>query len=156
MLEEIAKILSVVGLSAFRHTFGGVPLASGYGFSYFEVALLTAVGGTIGLLLFIYVAKFLSFCFAKLLGLKRSRKPKTFTFRNRLLVKIKQRWGLYGIAFLTPPLLSIPIGTTIAASMYKDKRKVFVVLFTAVLFWSFAGAFMSYIPFENLFANLRP
>ena len=158
MIEKLVEIISVIGLSAFRHTFGGVPLASGLGFNYLEVAILTALGGTIGLIFFIHLSHLLKWIFKTLIPVnsRANNQKRIFTKRNRFVVRIKQKWGLLGIAFLTPPLLSIPIGTTIAASLYKDKRQVFVTLLSAVLFWSFVGGFMAFLPLENLLAILHP
>ena len=48
MNAKLAKIVSAAGLSTFKHTLGGVPLAAGYGFSYWEVVVYTAVGGIVG------------------------------------------------------------------------------------------------------------
>ena len=57
-----------------------------------------------------------------------------------MIVRVKNRFGLWGIAFITPPLLSIPVGTLIASSLWKNKTQVLAALVTSVVFWSFAGA----------------
>ncbi|MBI2721545.1 MAG: hypothetical protein HYX39_05170 [Bacteroidetes bacterium] len=57
-----------------------------------------------------------------------------FTKRNRKIIRIKQKFGLAGIAFLTP-LLSMPIGAFVAEKFYKDKRKVIIYLSISVIFW---------------------
>lgn len=61
---------------------------------------------------------------------------KIFTKRNRQIVSIFRKYGLFGIAFLTPVLLSIPIGTIIANSLESNKRKIFIYMFISLLFWS--------------------
>jgi len=61
---------------------------------------------------------------------------KVFTKRNRRLVTIFRKYGLFGIAFLTPVILSIPIGTIIANSLEPKKRKIFLFMFISILFWS--------------------
>jgi hypothetical protein len=61
---------------------------------------------------------------------------KIFTKRNRRLVSIFRKYGLFGIAFLTPVLLSIPIGTIVANSFEPKKRKIFLFMFISILFWS--------------------
>ncbi|MFM7016648.1 MAG: hypothetical protein ACKOX3_10005 [Bacteroidota bacterium] len=61
---------------------------------------------------------------------------KVFTKRNRRLVTIFKKYGLFGIAFLTPVLLSIPIGTIVANSFENKKRKIFLYMFISILFWS--------------------
>lgn len=156
MWQEILKIISVIGISSVKHTFGGIPLAYVYGYNYLQVALLTATGSTLGVLFYIFLSKYLFQCFRYIIPEPKDKPDRRiFTAKNRWIVKIKRKWGLYGIAFLTPPLLSIPIGTTIAASIYKDKRKVFFFLLASILFWSFLGSFVS-IPIKNLFTALWP
>ena len=61
---------------------------------------------------------------------------KVFTKRNRRIVTIFRKYGLFGIAFLTPVILSIPIGTIIANSLEPKKRKIFLFMFISILFWS--------------------
>ncbi len=153
MWAEILKILSVISLSTVKHTVGGIPLASAYGFSYIEVALYSAIGGTLGAFIFIWSAKYIKIGFRKLFP-KKAKEKRIFTKKNRMIVRIKRSYGLIGIAFITPPLLSMPIGTIIAATMYKNKTRVFTVLFASVLFWSFLGATMSLIPLPEFFSGI--
>jgi hypothetical protein len=61
---------------------------------------------------------------------------KVFTKRNRRIVTIFRKYGLFGITFLTPVILSIPIGTIIANSLEPKKRKIFLFMFISILFWS--------------------
>lgn len=65
-----------------------------------------------------------------------SAPKKIFTPRNRKLVKIWRKYGLFGIAFLTPVFLSIPIGTVIANSLVDNRRKIIIYMFFSLLFWS--------------------
>ena len=61
---------------------------------------------------------------------------KVFTKRNRRLVILFKKYGLFGIALLTPILISIPIGTVVANSFEANKRKIFLYMFISILFWS--------------------
>ncbi len=63
-------------------------------------------------------------------------KPKVFTKRNRKLVTIWRRYGLMGIAFITPVVISIPIGTIVACRLVHDKKKIFLYMFVSIMFWS--------------------
>jgi len=56
--------------------------------------------------------------------------------RTRLLVKVKNHFGLSGIAFLTPVLLSIPVGVFLATALSSNKKKIFSTMFVSLLFWS--------------------
>ena len=137
-MEEFLKILSTIALSGVKHTFGGVPLAAGYGFSYIEIALYCTIGGIVGSVAFMFFQRGIEFVWRKVFPQKR--KKRTFTWKNKLVVRVKQRFGLWGIAFITPPLLSIPVGTIIASSLWKQKGRVLFALTLSVIFWSFTGA----------------
>ncbi len=65
-----------------------------------------------------------------------SKHPKkVFTKFNRRVIRIKHRFGLLGIAILTPIFLSIPIGAFLAERFYKDKKKVILYLGLSSVFW---------------------
>ncbi|MBK8847163.1 MAG: hypothetical protein IPO27_11700 [Bacteroidetes bacterium] len=61
-----------------------------------------------------------------------------FTPRNRRIVKLWTKYGLAGIALLTPVLISIPIGSILAARYVHNKKKIYLYMFCAILFWSLA------------------
>lgn len=65
-----------------------------------------------------------------------TRKRNIFNKRNRRIVLIWKRFGLAGIAIITPVLLSIPIGTIIANSLAKNKKKILIYMLASVIFWS--------------------
>ena len=144
---KFVQIASAVGLSTVKHTLGGVPLAAGFGFSYLETVGYTALGGIIGAGVIVLFAQFLQ----KRSKARTSDKPKRrFTRKNRLIIRVKNSFGLGGIAFLTPALLSIPIGTMICCGMYPNKKKVFLYQCLSVVFWSFLGAGLAQ-PIAQLF-----
>lgn len=59
-----------------------------------------------------------------------------FVHKNRRVVWLWKNYGLIGIALFTPVLLSIPIGTFIAARLVHNKKKIILYMFISVLFWS--------------------
>lgn len=67
-----------------------------------------------------------------------SEKRRIFTKRNRRIILIWKKYGLTGIAIITPILLSIPIGTIIANSLESRKSKILLYMFLSILFWSVA------------------
>jgi hypothetical protein len=55
----------------------------------------------------------------------RPRRKTVFTSRNRMIVRMKKSYGLWGIVIATPVLLSIPVGAFLASHYYsKDKRVI--------------------------------
>jgi len=107
-------------------------------FSFLETILWTNVGGILG----VYFFAFLS---GKLLSwwkrtFRRSNKnilsdeqqvKKIFTRRNRRIVRIKQKYGLTGIALITPFLLSIPVGVFLVVRYYRTSKAKFLYLIAA-------------------------
>ncbi len=68
---------------------------------------------------------------------ERSMPPrKIFTRRNRRMVQIWRKYGLIGLAALTPVLFSIPIGTFFMTRLEKNKRKIILYMFISITFWS--------------------
>jgi membrane protease YdiL (CAAX protease family) len=70
------------------------------------------------------------------------KKRKTFTPRNRRIVRIWRKYGLMGIAFLTPLLFSPILGTLIAVSFGEKKTKIVLSMALSALFWSLIFSFV--------------
>ena len=113
-----------------------------YNFPFLNSVLITISGGMLGVWMFSVLHKYGTIWWQKAFP---SRKKKVFTInkKKRLLVKIKNGYGLAGIAFLTPVFLTVPVGTMVANAFYKSKRKVYTYMFVAFSFWSvlFAGTY---------------
>lgn len=60
------------------------------------------------------------------------KKKKRFTKTNRFIVKLKWKLGIVGITFYAPLLLSIPIGTIIAAKFYNKQKLTFPLIVLGV------------------------
>jgi hypothetical protein len=116
-------------------------------FSFLETILWTNVGGVAGIYFFAYLS-------GKLIAWwnRNFRKPsrntpekekktkKTFTKRNRRIVRIKKQYGLIGIALATPFLLSIPVGVFLVVRYYRSSRVKFFYLIASNVIWSFIYA----------------
>jgi len=137
-MEEFWEILTVMLISSTKHVFGP---PSGYvaGFNMLEVILYTSIGGIAGVFFFMYFASTMKKGYLWYLK-KRGKTPRKFTKTNRFIVRVKQRFGLYGLAFITPPIISVPIGAVIVATIYKNKVRAFTFLAAGVLFWSVVGS----------------
>lgn len=98
------------------------------------------LGGVTGVLLFAQIDEVVQNWFIK-------RNPekygKRFSKRTRFLARVKQRFGLWGIALLTPVLFSIPVGVFFALDLTTNKRKVIFQMITACFLW----AAMIYTPY---------
>lgn len=136
------EIISVFLLSTVKFVFGAVPMALAMGFSFFEAVTITSLGGFTGVIFFVMMSD-------KIVTNLKKRKEKKiqqqhlppkkiFTRKNKTIIRVKKRFGLMGIALLTPLLLSIPIGCFLAVRYFKDKQRILVYMFGSILFWSVA------------------
>lgn len=128
-------------MSTVKFVFGGVPLALGLGFSFFEAVTVTSLGGFVGVTIFVYTSDKLIAYLKKRKILKQLENPnqirkKSFTRTNKIIIIVKQRFGLLGISLLTPLLLSIPIGCFLAVRYFNDKQRILIYMFGSILFWS--------------------
>ncbi len=120
-------------------------------FSFLETILWTNVGGIIGIYFFAFLSEKLIAWWKR--TFRRSNRhlledeqqvKKVFTRRNRRIVRTKQKYGLIGIALITPFLLSIPVGVFLVVRYYRHSRAKFLYLIAANLLWSviYTGFYM--------------
>ena len=108
-----------------------------YKSNYIMAIASSCTGSIIGTVIFTYLfAGILKWWNNLKFGMFSSKHPKNiFTKSNRRIIRIKHRFGLTGIAILTPIFLSIPIGAFLAERFYKDKKKVILYLSISAIFW---------------------
>ncbi|GAB4026137.1 hypothetical protein [Spirosoma koreense] len=110
------KYLSVLIASTIK--FIGGPLSgAALGLTWLETAICT----TMGMMLSVLIISYIGTAIQALLQQYWPRTPKRFTRRTRLAIRIWQRFGLAGIALLTPVILT-PIGGTVLAISFGVKR----------------------------------
>lgn len=61
---------------------------------------------------------------------------KIFTPRTRKIVRIWRRYGLIGLAALTPVIFSIPVGTFFMTRLEKNKKRIIFYMFISITCWS--------------------
>jgi hypothetical protein len=66
----------------------------------------------------------------------QNKNKRKFSKSNRRLVLIKSRYGMPGIALLTPVILSIPVGTFLTAKYYGNKKQSYLLLILSQVAWS--------------------
>lgn len=59
---------------------------------------------------------------------------KKFTRTNKMIIKIKHLFGIWGICVFSPLLLSIPIGTIVAAKFYGEDKNAFPIIVAGMFF----------------------
>ncbi len=136
---EFAKYISVILASTIK--FIGGPLAGlAFRLDWIETVVCTIVGMMISVIAVAFAGELL------LRVSQRFRKtpPRRFTRRTRMAVRIWQRSGMAGIAFLTPLLLT-PIGGTAVAMSFNVKRfKLISYMLISAVFWAIIQTMLVY------------
>lgn len=139
-MGDLIGILSVIATAAVK-LLASTVVSVGLGFGFWETFLFSSLGGCIGVLVFYRLSDW----FIKRALLRRRRlalpdqqgnariAPKVFTRRNRWLIRLKHSSGLKGLAALTPLVLTIPVGSIIAARFFRHDRRTLPVLFSSVV-----------------------
>lgn len=112
----ITKYLPVY-FSSMVKFFGGPIAGALLGLRWWETMGLSVAGMMTSVLLFTFLGPQIQ----KLVGSFRKTKPKLFSSSTRRAVRIWGRFGMGGIALLTPPIF-MPIGGTLLAVSFKVPR----------------------------------
>ena len=132
-MSTLLKILIVISLSGLKFLIA-IPLSTiHYDFNFLQTLLFSLSGGIIGVFLFSMLSDTINRLFPKKKKIKRKRKR---GIKEVITIKAARKYGVYGIAAITPILLSIPIGTIIALRLFPEKRKTVPVLMSSVVIWA--------------------
>ena len=96
------------------------------GYSYLFTVITLIIGGTTGVFVFTFFSEWVNKLLNKLIKPKPSKK--VFTQKNRFIVTVKSKYGLYGIAFLSPIVFSIPIGCFLASRFYSSRKNIITAM----------------------------
>ena len=137
-MERFIDYLVVFAMSMFKFIFGCVGGAV-RGFSYFETLIVTVFGMMTSVIIFTYFGIAIRNWFY--IAFKKKRK--IFSRRSRRLVKIWRKYGIIGVAFLTPLFFSPIGGTLIAVSFGERKERIFFHMFWSAVLWAAIFAFIT-------------
>ncbi|MHA6249829.1 hypothetical protein ACXYMU_17930 [Pontibacter sp. CAU 1760] len=122
--------------------FGGPVTGVSLGLSYLETVLLTAAGMMTSVVIFSLIGNAVS----KWLSRRRkAQQQPIFSRKNRRIVMVWKRFGVTGVAFLTPILLTPIFGTIVAALLGAPRRLIYVHMLWSSLFW---GATLTFVVYE--------
>lgn len=133
MWEEILKVFTQVVLPSGLKFFIG-PI-SGYllGYSLITRFLGTIAGMMISVVAFTFFGDWLK---EKLTNRFSKKKKKRFTKSNRRTVTIWKKFGIVGVALLTPVLFTPIPGTLLAVRFGAPKKKILFYMLLSAIFWS--------------------
>lgn len=142
-MSYILKIINVFLLATVKYFYTPI-YAYIIGLGFFETLITLISGGIFGFFVFYYLSNILilsarilkptliKFIPDRLLNRIRSWKheraikrkgKKKFTKHNKIIVKARSKYGMWGICLLTPVLLSIPIGAFLLRKYYHNNTK---------------------------------
>ncbi|WAC11034.1 hypothetical protein [Dyadobacter pollutisoli] len=137
MKTTLLKYLSVALASTLKF-FGGPIAGVILKLTWVETAICSAVGMMFTVLLLTYVGGGIQ----ALLKKHRKSPAKKFTRTTRIAVNIWKRFGIIGIAFLTPPLFTPIFGPILAVAFKVPRASIFLWMSISAILW---GLGISYI-----------
>ena len=137
MFDEIWKYLTVY-LSSMVKFIIGPTSGVAFGLSLAETILFTVLGMMTSVLL----VSLLGTNLRKKMVARFAKNKKKFSTRNRRIVFVWKKFGLQGVAFLTP-LLFTPIGGTILATAFGETpKRIFIHMLLSAVFWGLILSFL--------------
>ncbi len=108
---------------------------------------LCCIGGYLGVFIFTNWGKRMWLWWDNLrFNRRKVKKPKTMASKRRTIY-IKNKYGLWGISFLSPVLLSIPGGCIMASRFYKDKATIYLRMCIAITVWVWGSGLLLWLVF---------
>lgn len=132
MVEYIIIFFGIYLMTLFKFIAGPV-LGSVAGYSLLEIMLVTVSGMMSSVVVFTFLGEWLK----RQWDMRFSRKRLVFSKKNRRIVRVWQKSGAAGVAFLTPLLLT-PIGGTLVMTSFGVHRKIILsYMLISSIWWSF-------------------
>lgn len=112
---------------------GGPLIGQKLGVSIIETTIFSALG----MLTTIIIITFFGDGLRRKIILRNQQKRnyKVFTPKKRRLIRLYRRFGIEGIAFLTPVIFSPILGGILAVSFGAAPKKIIFYMFISALFW---------------------
>ena len=142
MITEILKYLPVYLGSMLKFVVGPAT-GIAVGLTVFETILFTVLG----MMTSVFIFSFLGDVIRKKVTNRFLKDKKKFTPRNRRFIFIWKRYGVFGISFLTPLLLTPIGGTLLATALGSPRGKLLIYMFFSAVFWSSTFSFLLHYVF---------
>lgn len=168
-MEYILKLLSVVLIASIKY-FWATPYSFGLKLNEWEALFFMETGGILGFLFFYYFFGFL-FKELKLLWPKvyhftpvifkvrfemwwyqqkaKRITARKFTRRNKIIVKMRKLYGMWGLVVLSPIILSIPVGALLGNKYFRHDHHFIPYMLLSITIWgiisvAFFSSFMNH------------
>jgi len=140
------KYIIVYLISMFKFI-GGPAFGAAYDLNIFITSSMTILG----MMTSVITISFFGIRLRTWIQKKYRYKKKTFTKRNRRLVKIWRGYGEFGVSFFTPIFFSPVIGTLLITALGGKRKRVITYMLISAIFWAFAIASLSDFLIDVLF-----
>ena len=90
----------------------------------------------LGVVVYLYLWELIVKIYRRYVPVKRKKEGLKVNNTRRWIAKVVLKYELYGIAFLTPLILSVPFGTLLGIAISKNKWRVMRFMFFSFLGWT--------------------
>lgn len=133
MGAKIFEVFLILVGSAFKYSFATL-FAADSSLGTIPAFLANFLGGVWGVFVFVYLEEKIQKWYIN--RQKRKGTYRVFSRRNRFIIKLRKRFGLKGLAVLTPILLTIPLGVAISLSLTHNKKMIVRYILLSCFFWT--------------------
>ena len=126
---------------------GGPAFGAAYDLNLIGIVVMTVLG----MMTTVIVISFFGIRLRNWIQKKYKYKRKTFSKRNRRIVKIWRGYGEFGVSFFTPVLFSPIIGTLLVTALGGKRNRVLTYMLISAIFWAFALTSLSDVLLDILF-----
>jgi uncharacterized membrane protein YsdA (DUF1294 family) len=161
-MEYLFKYLNVIALASVKF-FWATPYAYMFRLNQLETFVMIQLGGILGFLFFYAFFSFLlkelkllwpaiyyitprifKVRFEQWIDERRYRKltANKFTRSNKMIARIRRKYGMPGIVILTPVVLSIPIGAFLGTKYFHHKRSFIPWMILSIFIWGIVSVFL--------------
>lgn len=139
IISDWHKWLTVSLLSMIK--FVGGPLAGlTLKLSVWEIIIFTIIGMMTSVTVVALAGRWIINTFTT----KADKKKKLFSKKNRKMVEVWTKYGMWGVAALTPVLFTPIGGTAIVVSFGEPLKRILLFMFVSAVLWAFAVTFILY------------
>jgi hypothetical protein len=132
VVSQWVQILLIFLLSIVKYGFG-LFTAVNSNLGWWKSILANLVGGAIGVWMFTYFGTIIKQWWNRRTGAKPIDKT-SFWYQFQMI--LKDRFGLIGIAILSPIILTIPVGVVLALQLTNNRKKIFFYIYAGCIVWS--------------------
>lgn len=154
MWDEILRALPVYFMSMLKFIFGPV-LGKAAGLNVFVTMAITTAGMMTAVFAFTYFGKFIRERILNRFFPERHNKPE----QNKKIVVFLKKYGMSGVALLTPVILTPIGGTLLAVGLGNRREKIIIYMLISASIWSVlltAAVYFGYDAVVELIKRFQP